>query len=113
MPVADRDAELAYGITHQGEIPDPPEWWRGGLFYEVYLPSFQDTTGNGTGDLRGIIERLDYIRDLGVEAYGSRPSMPHRRWTTATTSPITWPSIRPTGRLTTRARSFPRPMNET
>ncbi len=76
MPVADRDAELAYGITHQGDIPDPPEWWRGAVFYEVYLPSFRDTTGNGIGDLKGITERLDHISSVGAEAIWVSPFFP-------------------------------------
>jgi len=41
-------------------------WWKEGIVYQIYPRSFQDTTGNGIGDLQGIIKRLDYIKDLGV-----------------------------------------------
>ena len=43
-------------------------WWRSAVFYELYPKSFQDTTGNGIGDLRGIIRRLDYLQTLGIDA---------------------------------------------
>ena len=35
------------------------DWWRHAVFYEIYVRSFQDSTGSGTGDLRGIADRLD------------------------------------------------------
>lgn len=37
------------------------------VVYQIYPKSFQDTTGSGTGDLQGVIRRLDYLRDLGVD----------------------------------------------
>ena len=43
-------------------------WWKDAIFYEIYLRSFQDSNGDGIGDLRGIIQRLDYLQDLGVDA---------------------------------------------
>ncbi len=43
-------------------------WWKSAVFYELYPKSFQDTTGTGVGDLRGIINRLDYLQTLGVDA---------------------------------------------
>ena len=42
------------------------KWWQSAVLYQVYPRSFQDTTGNGVGDLRGIIERLDYLKKLGI-----------------------------------------------
>lgn len=42
------------------------DWWRGAVIYQIYPRSFLDTNGDGVGDLRGIIERLDYITGLGV-----------------------------------------------
>ena len=41
-------------------------WWKEGLVYQVYPRSFNDTTGNGVGDIPGVIEKLDYIKSLGV-----------------------------------------------
>jgi alpha-glucosidase len=43
------------------------EWWRSAVIYQVYPRSFQDTTGNGVGDLVGIMQRLDHIAQLGVD----------------------------------------------
>ncbi len=51
-------------------------WWRDGIIYQIYPRSFQDTTGNGIGDLNGILERLDYLRDLGVDAIWLSPIYP-------------------------------------
>tara|TARA_B110000003_G_scaffold83922_1_gene85904 strand:+ start:51514 stop:53187 length:1674 start_codon:yes stop_codon:yes gene_type:complete len=41
-------------------------WWKEGIIYQIYPRSYKDTSGNGTGDLRGIIQKLDYIKSLGV-----------------------------------------------
>ena len=49
------------------------EWWRGGVIYQVYPRSFQDTNGDGVGDLPGIMRRLDHIASLGVEAIWLSP----------------------------------------
>lgn len=42
------------------------KWWKEGVVYQIYPRSYKDSTGNGVGDLRGIIEKLDYIQSLGV-----------------------------------------------
>jgi len=44
-----------------------PTWWKETVVYQVYWRSFFDTNGDGIGDLRGVIEKLDYIRSLGVD----------------------------------------------
>ncbi|MBD8065599.1 alpha glucosidase [Devosia sp. PTR5] len=49
------------------------EWWRGGVIYQVYPRSFQDSNGDGIGDLSGIINRLDYIASLGVDCIWLSP----------------------------------------
>lgn len=41
-------------------------WWRTAVIYEIAVPSFQDSNGDGWGDIPGLIQRLDYLRDLGV-----------------------------------------------
>ncbi|MBR0871449.1 DUF3459 domain-containing protein [Bradyrhizobium tropiciagri] len=52
------------------------DWWRHGIFYQVYPRSFQDTDGDGVGDLKGIIERLPYLVQLGVDAVWLSPIFP-------------------------------------
>lgn len=42
-------------------------WWKEGVVYQIYPRSFNDTNGDGIGDLRGIIEKLDYLNELGVD----------------------------------------------
>ena len=49
------------------------EWWRGGVIYHIYPSSFQDSNGDGIGDLKGITQRLGYIADLGVDAIWISP----------------------------------------
>ena len=48
-------------------------WWRGGVIYQIYPRSFQDTTGDGIGDLPGITRRLTYVAELGVDAIWLSP----------------------------------------
>lgn len=50
-----------------------PHWWQNGVIYQIYPKSFQDTTGRGTGDLRGVTQRLDYLKTLGVDAIWLTP----------------------------------------
>ena len=49
-------------------VPDTPRWWKEAVFYQIYPISFQDSNGDGLGDLQGIIQRLDILRDLGIDA---------------------------------------------
>ncbi len=49
------------------------DWWRGAVIYQIYPRSFQDTSGDGIGDLLGIAERLPYIASLGVDAIWISP----------------------------------------
>ncbi|RPE71710.1 alpha-glucosidase [Pacificibacter maritimus] len=50
-----------------------PDWWRGAVIYQIYPRSFQDSTGDGIGDLAGIVKRLPYIASLGVDAIWISP----------------------------------------
>ena len=57
------------------------DWWRSAVFYEIYVRSFQDSNGDGVGDLNGITARLDYLNDgtprsLGVDALWLTPINP-------------------------------------
>jgi alpha-glucosidase len=53
-----------------------PDWWRHAVIYEIYPRSFADTNGDGIGDLNGITEHLDYLKDLGVDAIWITPFYP-------------------------------------
>lgn len=50
------------------EAKDEKPWWKEAVFYQIYPRSFKDSNGDGIGDLKGIIEKLDYLKDLGVDA---------------------------------------------
>lgn len=51
-------------------------WWQRAVFYQVYPRSFADGNGDGIGDLAGLIDRLDYLRDLGIDAIWLSPHYP-------------------------------------
>ncbi len=55
---------------------DAKDWWKNAVIYEIYPRSFQDTNGDGIGDLNGITERLDYLKELGVDAIWLTPVYP-------------------------------------
>ena len=59
------DGKIAFGAEKS--------WWKAKSVYQIYPKSFFDTTGSGTGDLRGIIRKLDYIKSLGVGAIWLTP----------------------------------------
>jgi alpha-glucosidase len=54
----------------------PQVWWQQGVIYQVYPRSFQDSDGDGVGDLRGVLARLDYLVSLGVDAVWVSPFYP-------------------------------------
>lgn len=58
----------------QNDIMDlDKKWWKEAIIYQIYPRSFKDTNGDGVGDLQGIIEKLDYIKSLGVTAVWLNP----------------------------------------
>src|SRR5690606_28250934 len=52
-------------FTH--ETPRDPFWYKRAVFYEVLIRGFKDSNGDGTGDINGLIEKLDYLKWLGVD----------------------------------------------
>ena len=67
------------------------KWWKKAVVYQIYPKSFQDSNGDGFGDLQGIIKRLDYLETLGINAIWLSN---HRRRTTVMTFRITGILIR-------------------
>ena len=54
-------------------MAEKKEWWKNAVIYQVYPKSFQDSNGDGIGDIKGIISRLDYLRTLGIDAIWLSP----------------------------------------
>lgn len=52
------------------------EWWQESIFYQIFLRSFKDSNDDGIGDIQGLISKLDYIKDLGVDAIYITPFFP-------------------------------------
>lgn len=75
------DAFIDTLVTLLGTVPDAPSselplreaWFKEAVFYQVYPRSFQDSDGDGIGDLPGILSRLDYLKGLGVDALWLSP----------------------------------------
>ncbi|HOW94820.1 MAG TPA: maltose alpha-D-glucosyltransferase, partial [Mycolicibacterium fallax] len=75
-PGASDGSHLSHGIVelpdagdyaHARALPADPSWFKKAVFYEVLVRAFYDSNGDGCGDLRGLIERLDYLKWLGVD----------------------------------------------
>jgi len=47
-------------------VPNVP-WWKDGTVYQIYPASFKDSNGDGLGDLGGIISKIDYLHNLGID----------------------------------------------
>jgi len=60
-------------ITGECKIPDCPDWLNNAVFYQIYPQTFYDSNGDGIGDLKGIIEKLDYVKSLGVDGFWINP----------------------------------------
>ena len=57
-------------------VADDPSWYRHAVFYELLIHSFQDSNGDGVGDIPGLISRLDYLKWLGIDAIWLPPFFP-------------------------------------
>nr|WP_297423279.1 maltose alpha-D-glucosyltransferase [uncultured Actinotalea sp.] len=75
LPPRPQPTAPAHPVRGQGLVDDP-DWYKKAVFYEVMLRSFSDSTGAGSGDLRGLIDRLDYLQWLGVDCLWLPPFYP-------------------------------------
>ena len=69
-------ATAARGQAAQPNSENLKDWWKNAVIYEIYPRSYQDTNGDGIGDLNGITQRLDYLKSLGVDAIWLTPIYP-------------------------------------
>jgi alpha-glucosidase len=69
------DAVVANHSANRMDHGDGP-WWKHAVIYEIYPRSFQDSNGDGIGDLNGITQRLDYLQELGINAIWLSPIYP-------------------------------------
>ncbi len=60
-------------FAQNDQFKPTPEWMKNAYFYQIYPQSFKDTDGDGIGDIKGIIEKLDYIQSLGINALWLNP----------------------------------------
>ena len=67
------DSTITRDRPERASDTGPEPWWKGAVIYQVYPRSFRDTNGDGIGDLNGIIEGLDHIASLGVDAVWLSP----------------------------------------
>ena len=58
------------------KLGNPHDWWNNAVLYHVYLRSFADSNGDGFGDLRGAMDRLEYLLELGVDGVWLSPTTP-------------------------------------
>ena len=67
---------LFFALVGLVRAAEDSNWWRHAVIYEIYPRSFGDSNGDGIGDLNGITEHLDYLKDLGVDAIWITPFYP-------------------------------------
>ncbi len=67
------DAKPAEARNEHSAPAPAVEWWSGAVIYQIYPRSFRDSNGNGVGDLKGVIDGLDYIASLGVDGVWLSP----------------------------------------
>ncbi|GGB24836.1 trehalose synthase [Sphingomonas metalli] len=65
--------------THEASVGDDPLWYKDAVIYQVHVKSFFDSNNDGIGDFKGLIEKLDYIADLGVTCIWLLPFYPSPR----------------------------------
>ena len=66
-------SKTAIVVTGKAQRPASPAWIDNAVFYQIYPQTFYDSNGDGVGDLPGIIEKLDYVKSLGIGAVWLNP----------------------------------------
>lgn len=70
-------ALIVIGLVHPKCRSQPAtSWWQGAVYYRVYVPMFKDSNGDCKGDFQGIVSKLDYLKDIGVDAVSLSPVYP-------------------------------------
>ena len=67
-------SKLSINSRQPNQASSALPWWKEAVCYQVWPNSFKDSTGNGHGDIRGVIEKLDYIKDLGIDCIWLSPT---------------------------------------
>src|SRR5262249_34689909 len=75
LPVSQTAARRA-DSEPESHIRDDPLWYKDAIVYQLHGRSFMDSSGDGIGDFRGLVEKLDYLQDLGVTALWLLPFYP-------------------------------------
>ena len=71
-----RAKAAARGTAAAAPDRDQPDWYKDAIIYQLHVKAFQDTTGDGIGDFAGLMQRLDYVQELGVTAIWLMPFYP-------------------------------------
>jgi maltose alpha-D-glucosyltransferase/alpha-amylase len=85
-------------ISQPPATAEDPLWYKDAVIYQLHIKSFFDADNDGVGDFKGLLQKLDYVAELGVTAIWLLPFYPRRGAMTATTSPTTGAYIRITAR---------------
>ncbi len=88
-----------------------PLWYKDAVIYQVHVKSYFDSNNDGIGDFPGLIAKLDYIADLGVNTIWLLPFYPRHAATTAMTLPSTVACTATTGPWPTPSGLLPKPTN--
>src|SRR5271155_2903011 len=76
-PVRDpEDGPVSRSRSEKAVSRDDPLWYRDAIIYELHVRAFADSNGDGIGDFRGLVDKLDYLQDLGVTALWLLPFYP-------------------------------------
>src|ERR1044071_4021869 len=71
-----RAENAAAGLFQQPKNMNDPLWYKDAIIYQLHVKAFLDTNANGIGDFKGLTEKLDYLRDLGITAVWLLPTYP-------------------------------------